>query len=226
MDVGSSEWKNLIISGAEILGVRVSDNQAEQFGIHAAELLRWNKKINLTAITDPEEVAVKHFTDCLVPAKIIPTDSRLLDIGSGGGFPGIVLKILMPSLHVTLIDSSRRKNSFQKQVIRILGLKNIEAHHIRAEEFAKIPDAANSFDIVICRAFSAAKAFFSTAMPFLAKGGAMIAMKGKISEDEIRSEFSEAVYENMSIEKYSLPFCGADRAILKSGMFTADIKNI
>jgi 16S rRNA (guanine527-N7)-methyltransferase len=214
MDINSSEWKTLIISGAKQLGVNINDHHAGLFALHALELLKWNQKLNLTAITDAEDIAIKHFADSVAPAKMIPDHARVLDIGSGGGFPGIVLKVINPSLKITLIDASRKKVSFQKQVIRTLQLKKIDAHHIRAEEFA---ETANRFDIVICRAFSASDMFISMAIPFLAEHGAMIAMKGKISDSEIAAVEKLAMPLNaeLSIEKYTLPFADADRAILK-----------
>jgi 16S rRNA (guanine527-N7)-methyltransferase len=214
MNIGSSEWKERITSGAKQLGIDITDYHAGLFAIHALELLKWNQNINLTAITDAEEIAIKHFTDSVAPAKMIPDHARLLDIGSGGGFPGIVLKVIKPSLEVTLIDASRKKVSFQKQVIRTLNLKKIDAHHVRAEDFAK---TANRFDIVICRAFSALDTFVFMAIPFLVEHGAIIAMKGKISESEIAAVEKLAIPLNvkLSIEKYILPFSDADRAILK-----------
>jgi len=214
MNIGSSEWKTLIISGAKLLGVDINDRHAGLFALHALELLKWNQKINLTAITDAEEIAIKHFADSVAPANMIPDHARLLDIGSGGGFPGIVLKVINPSLKVTLIDASRKKVSFQKQVIRTLNLKDIDAHHIRAEELAK---TENRFEVVICRAFSALDMFVSMAIPLLAEHGALIAMKGKISDTEMASVEKLAIPLNaaLSIEKYTLPFAEADRAILK-----------
>jgi len=214
MNIGCSEWKTLIISGAKLLGVDINDHHAGLFALHALELLKWNQKINLTAIKDPEEIAIKHFADSVAPANMIPDHARLLDIGSGGGFPGIILKVINPSLKVTLIDASRKKVSFQKQVIRILSLKEIDAHHIRAEELAK---TVNRFDVVICRAFSALDMFISMGIPLLAEHGALIAMKGKISDTEMASVEKLAIPLNaaLSIEKYTLPFAEADRAILK-----------
>lgn len=213
MDINCSEWKALIISGAKLLGIEITDHQVELFAIHALELLKWNQKINLTAIVDPKEVAIKHFLDSVAPVKLLSDHARILDIGSGGGFPGIVLKVLKPSLDVTLIDASRKKVNFQKQVIRLLNLSNIDAHHIRAEDFAKQPNIAHSFDMVICRAFSDLNTFVSMAVPFLAEHGAIIAMKGKISDSEIDVVKKLAI--SLNIERYTLPFIDADRAIFE-----------
>ena len=137
MKIGSKEWQNIIYEGAENLGVRIDWLEIEKFSIHAIELSKWNQKINLTAITDPMEVAVKHFLDAIAPIPDIPPNGSLLDIGSGGGFPGIPLKICLPSVSVTMIDASRKKVNFLKHMIRTLELENIYAFHIRAEDFAK-----------------------------------------------------------------------------------------
>ena len=111
MQIGSTEWEDVIIKGAKIFDLQIGAKEAGQFSTHAGELIKWNSKINLTAITDPLEVAVKHFLDSLAPARIIPAGSSILDMGSGGGFPGIPLKVVLPSVSVSLVDSSRKKIS-------------------------------------------------------------------------------------------------------------------
>lgn len=216
MNIGSTEWKNLLVSGIRLPDILLQPHHAEQFAAYALELIRWNQKINLTAITDPEEVAIKHFADCLFPARIIPDGSKLIDIGSGAGFPGIVLKIIKPSLKITLIEASHKKVSFQKHIIRLLNLKDIEAYHIRAEDAAKNPNFSALFDAVICRAFSSADIFVSTALPFLNKSGRIIAMMGKFSEKEMQLVKDSELSYNLSarIEKYVLPIIEADRTIV------------
>jgi len=226
MQIGSKKWRNLIYDGAKYFDIQVDKRKIEKFSIHALELMRWNQKTNLTAITDPFEVAVKHFLDSIVPMKVIPSNASLLDIGSGGGFPGIPLKICLPSLSVTLIDASRKKVSFLKHVIRMLELQNIDALHIRAEEFVNKPDIDKTFNIVISRALSSMTTFVLTARPFLKEEGVIIAMKGNVSADDIQSLRSSvkkmhAVLMNgdteafeISVKKYSLPFIESDRSMV------------
>jgi 16S rRNA (guanine527-N7)-methyltransferase len=226
MQIGSKKWQNLIYEGAKNLDIQIDKRKIEKFAIHAVELMKWNQKTNLTAITDPFEVAVKHFLDSIVPVKIIPSNASLLDIGSGGGFPGIPLKISLPSLSVTLIDASRKKVSFLKHIIRILELKNIDALHIRAEEFANKPGIAKTFDVIISRALSSMTSFALTALPFLKKEGVIIAMKGNVSGDDIqllRSSVNQRhailmgkdteAFE-ISVERYSLPYLNSDRSMV------------
>ena len=226
MQIGSKKWQNLIYEGAKNLDIQIDKRKIEKFAIHAVELMKWNQKTNLTAITDPFEVAVKHFLDSIVPVKIIPSNASLLDIGSGGGFPGIPLKISLPSLSVTLIDASRKKVSFLKHIIRILELKNIDALHIRAEEFANKPGIAKTFDVIISRALSSMTSFALTAIPFLKKEGVIIAMKGNVSGDDIQllrssvnkkhtillDEDTEAF--ELSVKRYSLPYLNSDRSMV------------
>ena len=226
MQIGSKKWRNLIYEGAKYFDIQVDKRKIEKFSIHALELMSWNQKTNLTAITDPFEVAVKHFLDSIVPMKVIPSNGSLLDIGSGGGFPGIPLKICLPSLSVTLIEASRKKVSFLKHVIRMLELKNIDALHIRAEEFVNKPDIDKTFNIVISRALSSMTTFALTARPFLKEEGVIIAMKGNVSADDIQSLRSSvkklhAVLINgdteafeISVKKYSLPFIESDRSMV------------
>jgi len=228
MEIGSEKWKNLIIEGAAALfnqfpatcDLRPAPQtlHLNQFALHAIELLKWNQKINLTAITDPAEIAVKHFIDSIAPVPLIPHDaSSMLDIGSGGGFPGIPIKIMLPSLSVTLIDSSRKKVSFQKHIIRTLRLENTEAVHTRAEELAENPLFSNAFDLVICRAFSALDKFVLTALPFLAKDGIIIALKGKVSESELKAVYSIPQIDkeicSVTVQKQTLPYIEAERSV-------------
>ena len=226
MQIGSKKWQNVICEGAKNLDIQIDKRKIEKFAIHALELMKWNQKTNLTAITDPFEVAVKHFLDSIVPVKIIPSNASLLDIGSGGGFPGIPLKISLPSLSVTLIDASRKKVSFLKHIIRRLELKNIDALQIRAEEFANKPGVAKKFNVIISRAFSSMTTFALTALPFLKKEGAIIAMRGNVSDDDIQlllsslnkrhamlmDEDTEAF--ELSVKRYSLPYLKSDRSMV------------
>lgn len=215
----SAEWNHLITQGAKAFDMHLGQKEADQFAFHALELLKWNCKMNLTAITDPLDVAVKHFLDSVAPASLIPSGASLLDIGSGGGFPGIPLKITRPSVSVTLIDSSRKKVSFQKHIIRSLGLQDIEAMHIRAEDLARDPGYANAFDVIVCRALSALDSFVRMASPLLAKGGVMIALKGRLSRAEIesaRSHISEVLKTSkiLTVKRYVLPYLESERSIV------------
>ena len=137
MEIGSLSWKRAIRSGAKEFRIPVPEEALEGFAVHARELMRWNRVFNLTTISDPLQLAIKHYLDAIVPVTVITHHAKLLDIGSGGGFPGIPLKILQPTLDVTLIDTVRKKVNFLKHAIRSLELENIVAYQIRAEDFQR-----------------------------------------------------------------------------------------
>lgn len=220
MKIGSAAWNRLIAEGAEHLGIDLKPAAIGQFGVHAEELLKWTRKINLTSITDPREVAVKHFLDSIAPAPLVPPEARMLDIGSGGGFPGIPLKILSPSLSVTLIDAVRKKVSFMNHVIGLLHLPGVKARHLRVEKFEQTPQ----FDVVISRALYSLAELTTLAVPLLKEGGLVIGFKGRPAE--VEKEYEQwrsnrcrpGVEENgfslaADIKTYTLPFSNAQRTL-------------
>ena len=216
MKIGSKEWQRFIIDNARELGIDIDEGVSAAFSNYAFELINWNRKINLTAITDPREIAIKHFLDSLAPARCIPDRGRLLDIGSGGGFPGIPLKILKPSISVFLIDGVRKKINFLKHVIRTLRLENIEARQIRTETLLGFPEYMASFDIIISRALSDLSTFVKSALPLLARHGTVIAMKGEVDTEElnaVRADIPKDHY-SLKIEKYGLPSINGLRSLV------------
>ncbi|MBC7963478.1 MAG: 16S rRNA (guanine(527)-N(7))-methyltransferase RsmG [Steroidobacteraceae bacterium] len=165
------------------MGLPLSADNIQAFEAFAAELIRWNRKVNLTAITAENEIAIKHFIDCLHLAPYILNEDILLDIGSGGGLPVIPLKIVKPETMMVSIDAVAKKINFQRHVIRLLGLQKIEAVHARIEDLHKTH--AGKFSLITSRAFTRLDNFVSLAAPLLAENGRIIAMKGLGAEDEI-----------------------------------------
>lgn len=221
MVVGSPDWNRLIIDGARKFEFEIDATMIGQFAVHAQELLVWTRRTNLTTITDPAEMAVKHFLDSIIPAKYVRPDQRLLDVGSGGGFPGIPLKVVVPSLSVTLVDSVRKKVSFLSHVIRRMKLQQIVAVNIRLENFR--PE--RKFDLIISRAFSSLEKFVTFALPLLAKDGLLVALKGRFDETEAQYEtFLKNQRQNLPEEirmslkadfkTYLLPFFEAERTLV------------
>ena len=216
MEIDSRQWQNLIIEGAQQLGITIDKRICAGFAAHAAELIHWNRKINLTAITDSRDIAIKHFLDSLAPAKFIPNKANMLDIGSGAGFPGIPLKMVRPSLAVHLIDGTRKKINFLKHLIRSLGLDRTEARHIRAENLGHHPEFLNTFDVIISRALSDLTSFITLAAPLLARQGIILAMKGQVAQNELallRAKMPPHQFR-LEVEQYRLPIGQHLRAIV------------
>jgi 16S rRNA (guanine527-N7)-methyltransferase len=178
MEIGSPQWEQLILEGARAFDVALDRSALDRMGVHASELLKWNRRTNLTAITDPTGLAVKHILDSLSPAALLPANARLLDIGSGAGFPGLPLKIALPAMTVTLVDGSRKKVSFLKHIIRLLQLDFAEAVQIRAEQMPVQTRFRGAFDVIVCRAVSSVGEFVELALPLLRPAGWMMAYRG------------------------------------------------
>ena len=177
--------REMLVKGALELGIALEKEQIEHFSVYLSELKEWNKRINLTTIVEEQDVVVRHFLDSLTPIKYLKACSQLLDLGSGAGFPGIPLKIVKPGLSVTLVDSKEKKVLFQRHVIRALGLKKgICSVHGRVEDLALNEKYKESFDAVVSRALSSLKEFICLGLPFLKKGGRLIAIKSKKGLEE------------------------------------------
>jgi 16S rRNA (guanine527-N7)-methyltransferase len=210
-----TENKKLLIDGAKAFGIDLSGATVEGFSLYLSELLKWNRKMNLTAIRTEKEIVLKHFIDSLSAFPHLSGIPSLLDIGSGAGFPGVPLKLVMPPLKVTLIDSVRKKVDFQRHVIRTLRLKGIEAIHGRVQDKKVIENLEGRFDSVISRAFSDPETFLSLAFPFLKKGGMVLAMKGKWTQEEWQPllETEGIGYRWVKTAAFSLPFSSIQRSI-------------
>lgn len=164
------------------MGVDVSASQIELLASHATELLRWNRKINLTRICDPVEIAVKHYVDSLACVPHVPDGAIVLDIGTGGGFPGIPVAVAGRASRVVMIDSVRKKISFLQQVLRLLPLDHAEAMHIRAQELCQLEGYNGFFDVVVCRALTSLDNIIELAFPLLKRGGRIVALKGRTDQ--------------------------------------------
>ena len=179
------ELKELLISGAEGFDVPLNKEKVERFGLYLKELQRWNRKINLTSLVEDREIIIKHFLDSLTPLKYLSRQSFILDLGSGGGFPGVPLKIAEPSLKVVLLESSKKKNSFLNHIIGALSLKGITALKQRAESKDCQLLMKEAFDVVIARAFAGMEEFLKMGSPYLKKRGTLVAMRGRKVKEEL-----------------------------------------
>ena len=166
--------------------INLKESKIQKFYDYMNLILEWNEKINLTAIKDEKEFVVKHFIDSLSTNYLVENEEKLLDIGTGAGFPGIPLKINNDNLNVTLIDSVNKKITVLNDVIDKLELNKIEALHIRAEELAKNNNYREKFDVVTTRAVSNLSTIAEYMLPFVKIGGKAICMKGPNIEQELK----------------------------------------
>jgi 16S rRNA (guanine527-N7)-methyltransferase len=208
--------KDILIEGARTFGIDVDERAMEAFELYLTELLKWNRKINLTAIRSEKGIILKHFLDSLSVDPYLPKHSSILDIGSGAGFPGIPLKIVHPTLEMTLIDSVRKKVDFQRHIIRMLGLEGTEAIHGRVQDRGILQSLGRRFDLILSRAFSDLQTFLVLAFPFLKEGGTAIAMKGETDDKETKllAETEETPYRLKRTVRLILPFSNFKRTIL------------
>ncbi|MBU3810112.1 MAG: 16S rRNA (guanine(527)-N(7))-methyltransferase RsmG [Candidatus Niameybacter stercoravium] len=179
--------KQQLIEGAKVLNVELTDKQADQLMRYKELLVEWNEKMNLTAITEDMEVITKHFLDCLtVQSSIDLTQVKsLVDVGTGAGFPGLVLKIAFPNVHITLIDSLNKRLKFLQHVIDELGLTGIECVHGRAEDLGKNKAYREQFEVCASRAVANLAVLSEYTLPFVQKGGYLIALKGQKLDEEL-----------------------------------------
>ncbi|MCX7843340.1 MAG: 16S rRNA (guanine(527)-N(7))-methyltransferase RsmG [Clostridia bacterium] len=216
MNAGSS-FITVLKEGARELGLSLNDIQVEKFLKYMAILKEWNEKMNLTAIEDDHDVVIKHFIDSL---SILPymenKDDRLVDIGTGAGFPGIPVKIVYDSINVTLLDSLDKRIKFLNEVISAIELKGIFAYHGRAEEYGAKQEFRENFDIATARAVANLPVLLEYCLPFVKTGGYFIAMKGSNLEEVHNSQkaLKELGGEIQSIKELNLPFSDIKRNII------------
>ena len=201
-------------------GISLSMDQADAFLQYAVLLEEWNQNINLTAITEFEEVVQKHFLDSVYPFTLLKakTDITLLDVGSGAGFPGIPLKILFPKLQISLLDSLNKRIRFLNEVIGQLHLTKIQAIHGRAEDFAKQMDYREQFDLVTARAVAPMRILAEYCLPFVRLGGFFWAYKAENVAEEV--ELAEKAISILGGEgpeslHYTLPESEAGRSLIQ-----------
>lgn len=200
-----------------ILGIDITETQKQQFRLYFELLVEWNQKVNLTAITDQEQVYLKHFYDSATLVKMVSFDEvgSLCDIGTGAGFPGLVLKILFPNLEVTLIDALNKRILFLKAVIQSLHLEKIEVVHARAEDYAK--EHREQFDIVTSRAVSSLPVLLEYSIPLVKINGFFIPMKANIAQEIVDSKHAiQTLYVELVDQiQFQLPLENSQRTILK-----------
>lgn len=203
------------IKAIEQLGIKLTNQQLAQLEKFYNLLSEWNEKINLTRITNKEDVYLKHFYDSLTITRVVDLTkiNTLCDVGTGAGFPGVVLKICFPNLNVTLVDSLNKRVNYLNDIIEKLSLKNIKALHARGEEFK------GDFDIVTARAVANTEKLLKYTMHLVNKQGLLIAMKGNV-DNELTPELITKInklYKLITIDKFTLPVENSHRSLVVIG---------
>ncbi|MBE6154806.1 MAG: 16S rRNA (guanine(527)-N(7))-methyltransferase RsmG [Firmicutes bacterium] len=207
---------DLFIEELKKINIEVTEHELYDLKIFKDMLIEYNGKFNLTAIKTDEEIYLKHFYDSLTITKVIDLDKELniLDIGTGAGFPGLVLKIFFPKLNIILLDSNNKKITFLNEVIKILKLENIKCIHGRAEELSDT--YREYFDIVTSRAVSNLRVLSELSIPYVKVNGYFIAMKGNALEEinEAKTTIKKLSSEIIKIEEFILPIEKSTRNII------------
>mgnify|MGYP001064273542 FL=1 len=205
--------------GTEEMGIEISHKQAEQFIKYKDILLEWNRKMNLTTITEEREIIIKHFLDSLscIQTKYLKNTGKMIDIGTGAGFPGIPLKIILPDIKLTLLDSLKKRIGFLEEVCAELDLGGIEFIHGRAEDFGQNKNYREKYKYVVSRAVAALNVLTEYCLPFAQVGGHFICQKGPKLIEEIKdAQKSIKILGGKIVEqiKIELPFSDRDHHIL------------
>jgi 16S rRNA (guanine527-N7)-methyltransferase len=216
--------KDLVRAYSEKEGIGLNEDQLEQLSVYAQMLVKTNEVMNLTNITDDEGIAVRHFIDSLTLVPYIRAEQKkegredltIIDVGTGAGFPGVVLKIAMPSLRLTLLDSLNKRLNFLNEVSTALGLSDVKTVHGRAEDAGRDMKLREKFDISCARAVANLPVLCEYCLPFVKQGGAFLAMKGNVDEEEQASSKAISVLggRKEKTDKFLLPGTDMNRSIV------------
>ena len=199
--------------------IQLSEQQLIQFDTYYRELVHWNEKMNLTGITEREQVYVKHFYDSASLSFFMPIEEKasIIDIGSGAGFPSIPLKIIFPHLKVTIVDSLNKRIQFLNHLVTQLQLEGVTCIHSRAEDAARLPALRDQFDLATARAVARLNILNELCLPFVRVGGHFVAMKGSDTSEELResaNSLRELRAELITDHQFELPIEQASRHLV------------
>ena len=223
----NDSFKSNMLNLSKKIEINLSDEQIEKFYKYFVLLKEWNEKINLTSITEENDVILKHFIDSLTVSKYLNNAYSILDVGTGAGFPGIPIAILNNSIEVKLLDSLNKRILFLNEIINVLNLKNVECFHGRAEDFGHELLFREMFDVVVSRAVASSSVLAEYLLPFAKINGYVIFMKGNdINQelDDARFAIEECGGNISCIDEFVLPDSNINRTIvvIKKDKYTSD----
>ena len=201
----------VLLKKTQKINIKINNDQIHKFYKYMQLLLEWNEKINLTAITDEDEIITKHFVDSLTVLKHINENDKIIDVGTGAGFPGIPIAIMMPNVKITLLDSLNKRINFLNEVIKELDLKNVETIHSRSEDCGKDMLFREKYDIALARAVANLSTLSEYLLPFVKIKGKMVCMKGSEIEEELKNaEYTIKVLGGKVVQRDEFVLPGSD----------------
>lgn len=206
--ITTAECASILRTGAAQLNIELTDTMLSQLLDHLALLTRWNRRLNLTAITDPIEMVVQHILDCIAVSPLVDGE-RVLDVGSGGGFPGIPLAVVFPDKEFVLLDSRGKRAEFLRHSVAKIGLTNTSVTKIRVEDY----QPKEKFDTLVTRAFSSLEQTLTRTRALQNPTSRLLAMKGKYPDKEI-SILPASVRRQLKVESIDVPFLDAKRSVV------------
>ena len=205
--MSEEEFKNVLFNECKAREIELDNTKLEMFVKYRNLLIEWNEKMNLTAITDDYEIIIKHFVDCLECTKVIEKEQSFIDVGTGAGFPGMVLAIYYPDKEFTLLDALSIRLIFLEEIVKSLDIQKVKIIHGRAEEIVRINNMYESFDASVSRAVAQLPTLLEYTSPYVKVNGKCIVMKGDNVEDEINLSTNALKILNLKIlNKYHYNF--------------------
>ena len=216
------EDENILINGAQKMGINLHEEQIKKFSRYLELLVQWNQKINLTSLKTPQEIIIKHFLDSISCIKIINKYIRIegihiIDVGTGAGFPGIPIKIVCPSISLSLLEARKKKTIFLEKITKEINFQKVEILNGRAETFGKCPDYRQKYDIVLSRALAFLSTLSEYCLPLVRVGGLFVAQKGRSYREEINKALKAVQFlggELIGVESVRIPFINQERHLL------------
>jgi len=216
------EDENILINGAQKMGINLHEEQIKKFSRYLELLVQWNQKINLTSLKTPQEIIIKHFLDSISCIKIINKYIRvegihIIDVGTGAGFPGIPIKIVCPSISLSLLEARKKKTIFLEKITKEINFQKVEILNGRAETFGKCPDYRQKYDIVLSRALAFLSTLSEYCLPLVRVGGLFVAQKGRSYKEEIDKALKAVQFlggELIGVESVRIPFINQERHLL------------